>query len=408
MFFALGASVAGLLALWVAPMVWRRAVRVTERRVEAAIPLSIHEVQADKDQMRADFAVQLRRVEQTSERLRAKAAEDRVTIEQQLSRIEALATDRRAKAEIIAELEDRSETQQMQLTQSREQVTQLRSDLNGRDARLQERSDRIKALQAAVRDHENASNTARIEAAALQTRGEDVAEKLRNAVKAARKLKDENAELKTERRDQQTAIKKLEREKQKIERENDRQRSAMIDLEERLERRKAELARLKGTPVVAKVATDKSATGKTAAGKPVSRTRKQTELTPVASNAAKTAVAGSSPAPSSASAIDKRLEDFQQRIVKLDGKAPRNATTRKSLLAEMDAIAEQITAANDSRSDANKTGEASASRASTKKLKGFKKPVPNETAATPPDPNNDKISGLSARAAGLHKLPAAE
>ena len=45
-----------------------RAVRLTMKRLEAATPLSMAEIQADKDQLRAEFAMSTRRLEMTSSR----------------------------------------------------------------------------------------------------------------------------------------------------------------------------------------------------------------------------------------------------------------------------------------------------------------------------------------------------
>ncbi|WP_204351678.1 hypothetical protein, partial [Klebsiella variicola] len=60
MVFALGFLLASLLALGLLGAVWRRAVKLTTRRVENAIPLSMAEIKADKDQLRAEFAVAAR------------------------------------------------------------------------------------------------------------------------------------------------------------------------------------------------------------------------------------------------------------------------------------------------------------------------------------------------------------
>jgi len=74
MFFALGFLAASLLTLVVIPFVHDRAERLTMHRIEASIPLSIAEVQADKDQLRAEFAMSTRRLELSIEQLRAKTA----------------------------------------------------------------------------------------------------------------------------------------------------------------------------------------------------------------------------------------------------------------------------------------------------------------------------------------------
>ena len=75
MIFALGFLVAGILALLVLPLFWRRAVRLSRRRVEMQMPLSIAEVVADRDRLRAEFAVERRRLEQSLDGSSVKRAE---------------------------------------------------------------------------------------------------------------------------------------------------------------------------------------------------------------------------------------------------------------------------------------------------------------------------------------------
>jgi hypothetical protein len=74
MFFSLGFLTATLLTLVVIPLVHNRAERLTLRRLEASIPLSIAEVQVRKDELCADFAMATRRLEMRIERLTAKTA----------------------------------------------------------------------------------------------------------------------------------------------------------------------------------------------------------------------------------------------------------------------------------------------------------------------------------------------
>jgi hypothetical protein len=72
MFMAIGFIVASLLVLGVIPLVHARAVRLTMRRLEALTPLSMAEIQADKDQLRAEFAMSTRRLEMSVEQMKAK------------------------------------------------------------------------------------------------------------------------------------------------------------------------------------------------------------------------------------------------------------------------------------------------------------------------------------------------
>ena len=69
-----------LLTLVFIPLVHERAVRLTMRKLAEAVPLTASEIRADKDRLRAQFAVALRRLEVNVEELREKSAN-------QLSRI---------------------------------------------------------------------------------------------------------------------------------------------------------------------------------------------------------------------------------------------------------------------------------------------------------------------------------
>jgi len=73
MYFGIGFLCAGLLGLVTIPLIHNRAVRLTHRRLEAATPFSIAEIQADKDQLRAEFAMSTRRLELSIEQLKARS-----------------------------------------------------------------------------------------------------------------------------------------------------------------------------------------------------------------------------------------------------------------------------------------------------------------------------------------------
>ncbi len=76
MVFALGFLAAGLIALAAAPAFWRRAIRLSTRRLEMQLPLSPEEILAGRDLLRAEFAVECRRLEQKAEALNLVHAAD--------------------------------------------------------------------------------------------------------------------------------------------------------------------------------------------------------------------------------------------------------------------------------------------------------------------------------------------
>ncbi len=74
MYFGIGFLFAALSVLVVVPLVHGRAVRLTTRRLEAATPASMAETLADKDQLRAEFAMSTRRLEMSVDQLKTKNA----------------------------------------------------------------------------------------------------------------------------------------------------------------------------------------------------------------------------------------------------------------------------------------------------------------------------------------------
>lgn len=67
MYILLGVLVTLLAMLVVMPMIWRRAVRLTKKRILGEMSISFNEVQAEKDMVRAELAIEQRRLEVTVE-----------------------------------------------------------------------------------------------------------------------------------------------------------------------------------------------------------------------------------------------------------------------------------------------------------------------------------------------------
>jgi hypothetical protein len=74
MYLGIGFLVAALLGLLFIPLVHNRAVRLTTKRLEASAQPSMVEIRADKDHLRAEFAISTRRLEMTIEALKAKTS----------------------------------------------------------------------------------------------------------------------------------------------------------------------------------------------------------------------------------------------------------------------------------------------------------------------------------------------
>jgi hypothetical protein len=93
MFAALGFFLGCLLALMLAPPLWNRAVKLTTRKLEATMPMTLADIQADKDQQRAEFAIELRKVEVALEKSKEKAARELIEANKRRVEIQLLNTD---------------------------------------------------------------------------------------------------------------------------------------------------------------------------------------------------------------------------------------------------------------------------------------------------------------------------
>ncbi len=108
-YFALGCIVTALGALMFAPVFWNRALRITRRRLQLQVPLSMQEIYAERDQLRADFAVERLRLEQELDRLRDGKTHDMAEAgrrSMEATRLaDALAAAQRAEAGVGADLD---------------------------------------------------------------------------------------------------------------------------------------------------------------------------------------------------------------------------------------------------------------------------------------------------------------
>jgi len=93
LFGALGFFLGCLLALLLAPPLWNRAVKLTTRKLEATMPMSLADIQADKDQLRAEFAIELRKVEVALDKSKDKAARELIEANKRRVEIQVLNTD---------------------------------------------------------------------------------------------------------------------------------------------------------------------------------------------------------------------------------------------------------------------------------------------------------------------------
>lgn len=87
MYFALGFLIAGLVFLMLLPAFWRRAMRLSMRRLQMLAPMSMDEVTAERDLLRAEFAAREYRMEQDMEALKLSKAQDLAAVGRHAARV---------------------------------------------------------------------------------------------------------------------------------------------------------------------------------------------------------------------------------------------------------------------------------------------------------------------------------
>ena len=147
MYFALGLLIAALGALILLPAVWRRAVRLTKKRIEAATPITMSEFRADKDQLRAEFALQTRRLEMTVETLRKRLADQLRDVNRSKQELDGLDGERSKHQQITREFEERETAQRQRALALEKEIADLSQKLRMRERELADKAAQLDELR---------------------------------------------------------------------------------------------------------------------------------------------------------------------------------------------------------------------------------------------------------------------
>ena len=126
MLIALGFVAALLVSLLVIRGVWRYGISLGKRRIERRAPSAIAELKADRDRLKAEFAMQGRRLQLRLDDLKTRMAEQMAEASRNRNRLELLA----------AEVGNRDK----QLAQRDSEIANLRSQLESMERELAERT----------------------------------------------------------------------------------------------------------------------------------------------------------------------------------------------------------------------------------------------------------------------------
>src|SRR5262245_2524172 len=93
MLVVLGFLAASLLGLLVASAFWSRAVRLTTARIKQSMPVSETEIKADRDRLRAEYAIKVHKLETQLDQVKLERARQLIEINRRDASISALESE---------------------------------------------------------------------------------------------------------------------------------------------------------------------------------------------------------------------------------------------------------------------------------------------------------------------------
>jgi len=163
MYLAIGFLVSMLFGLMIVPLVHNRAVRLTTKRLEAATPLSMAEIQADKDQLRAEFAMSARRLEMSVEQLRNKTTSQLAELGKKSDAINRMKLELGEKTATIFQLEAREKAIKDQMRATEEEFAAKTQLLRGAETALIEKQAELAKLNHDLSDKSMVAETRQVE-----------------------------------------------------------------------------------------------------------------------------------------------------------------------------------------------------------------------------------------------------
>src|SRR5271169_543589 len=219
MYFGIGFLVAALIGLVIVPLVHGRAVRLTMRRLEAATPLSMTEIQADKDQLRAEFAMSTRRLEMSVEQLKTKTSSQLAELGKKSDVINRLKVELGEKTATIFSLEAREKALKDQLHATEDELTTKTNTLRETERTLADKQAELAKRTANLDERSVTADSQKIEIVALKTQVDTLKDQVAGLEKD---VKETTGRLERERQDAAAAAKQLAEERGQVEKLGDR------------------------------------------------------------------------------------------------------------------------------------------------------------------------------------------
>lgn len=332
LFFALGFLCAGFIALLIAPSIWRRAVALTRRRIEASSPLTLSEIQADKDRLRAEFAMSVRKLEMTVKELREKSAEQLVEIARFRERQSDLEGEHSGQGQKMADLERTGGELQTALQRSEERLAELAGKLAASEKVAGEGAVELERLGQMYEEASYAASNRQIELVARESELEKMADELAGARNQHAEALRRHKELEVELRLARDGVNVEKKKATDLERKIERLVSTLADRDDKLDRRERDIARLQQQSKDAAPATGakSGSIDKAIAKLDVARERLESRLAALAlenkrlksdlTRRAKSNAGGRESEPHEAVLLREQMQDLAAQVVSLTAK----------------------------------------------------------------------------------------
>src|SRR6202008_2447013 len=213
-----------------------RAVRLTTRRLEAATPLSMAEIQADKDQLRAEFAMSARRLEMSVEQLKNRTTSQLADLGKKTDAINRMKIELGEKNATIFALEAREKAVKEQLRATEEEFAIKTESLRNAEKALSDKHGELAKINTELSDRSMMAESRQIELVAVRTQ---IVELERRVGEAEKDFTATQARLTQERGESETATRELSEARGRV--ENLSQRVTDLDRQLIVQVKEAEL-----------------------------------------------------------------------------------------------------------------------------------------------------------------------
>jgi chromosome segregation ATPase len=183
MYLAIGFLVSMLFGLMIVPLVHNRAVRLTTRRLEAATPLSMAEIQADKDQLRAEFAMSARRLEMSVDQLKNKTTSQLAELGKKSDAINRMKIELGEKNATIFSLEAREKAAKEQLRATEEEFAAKTEMLRNAEHALTDKQGELAKINHELSDRSIMADSRQVELIAVRTQIDELKGRVGDAEK---------------------------------------------------------------------------------------------------------------------------------------------------------------------------------------------------------------------------------